>query len=217
MNVLNLALAAFYLCALAPPKIKLSMGPTFIENGKTATLPTCHVTGFPVPRITWSKLVGQTEPKPVKGGENGTLFFINVQRHHSGTYICTATNSLARITKTTQLSVMVVPRFIVKPPVVVSIILGKSSAVKCTATGSPMPSITWQRIGGALPASWTTQSNNSGGVLVVSKAKLTDNGRYKCIATSNPLKSETAFRIQVVRKSGESIIVISFFFVLFYS
>ena len=165
------------------------------------TLPTCHVTGFPVPTITWSKLHGQ-KPHSTVEGKGGTLTLTNVQRHHSGTYLCSATNSLATMMKTTQLSVMVVPEFTVKPSTIVRMLQGERFVLNCSATGSPAPSITWQRIGGALPVGWSARSSETGGALVVPSAQQTDAGRYKCVATSRPLKAETEFRVKV-RSRGE--------------
>ena len=38
------------------PSISLNPGPRYAIQGSTFTLPTCHVTGYPTPVVTWRKL-----------------------------------------------------------------------------------------------------------------------------------------------------------------
>lgn len=41
------------------PKVSLSFGPSYVEKNKNITLPTCHVTSYPLAVITWSKVYGE--------------------------------------------------------------------------------------------------------------------------------------------------------------
>ncbi|KAK3750143.1 hypothetical protein QZH41_004556 [Actinostola sp. cb2023] len=40
------------------PRLTLNRGPIYEKIGSDITLPTCHVTGHPKPKITWSKAIG---------------------------------------------------------------------------------------------------------------------------------------------------------------
>ena len=50
----NLSLLLFK----APPGIQLAQDPTHAKTGQNVTLPKRHVTGFPVPVVTWRKPAG---------------------------------------------------------------------------------------------------------------------------------------------------------------
>ena len=40
-------------------QVSLQPGPKFVTEGTDVTLPTCHVTGYPAPVVTWRKSIGQ--------------------------------------------------------------------------------------------------------------------------------------------------------------
>ncbi|XP_068754121.1 uncharacterized protein [Montipora capricornis] len=54
-NILGKKEKVARLVVQSQPKVYLSFGPSYVENGKNITLPVCHVTGFPSPVITWFK------------------------------------------------------------------------------------------------------------------------------------------------------------------
>ncbi|KAK3713151.1 hypothetical protein QZH41_010043 [Actinostola sp. cb2023] len=39
------------------PRVSLPVGPIYVEHRNNITLPTCHVTGDPKPKVTWSKVL----------------------------------------------------------------------------------------------------------------------------------------------------------------
>ena len=51
------------------PKISLWFGPHNIERANSITLPVCHVEGFPLPSITWTKV--QADIMPAKAVVKG--------------------------------------------------------------------------------------------------------------------------------------------------
>ena len=40
--------------------MSLHPGPYYVIEGSSVTLPTCHVTGYPAPVVTWRKLSGES-------------------------------------------------------------------------------------------------------------------------------------------------------------
>ena len=64
-------------------------------------------------------------------------------------------------------------------------LVGQSVTLSCSADGRPEPTITWSKIGSALPSV-------DGGDLLLSSVKLADSGTYTCIA-SNDFESAILF------------------------
>ena len=60
------------------PRVSLHPGPYHVIEGTNVTLPTCHVTGYPAPVVTWRKLSGQL-PQGRAQYNNTALQIINVR------------------------------------------------------------------------------------------------------------------------------------------
>ena len=132
------------------PRISIHPGPYHVIEGSTVTLPTCHVTGYPAPVVTWRKSSGQLPQGRVEYNNSG-LHISNVRKDDSDTYFCSAVNLLGRVERKTLLFVISLPSFIVKPPGKVVNGIGGSLTLNCSATGDPQPVISWKRQGSALP------------------------------------------------------------------
>ena len=66
--MLHTFLNDFYLSSkTGNPRVSLSFGPSYIEEGKNITLPVCHVTGFPQAMITWVKVYDNLEQSKYSG------------------------------------------------------------------------------------------------------------------------------------------------------
>lgn len=72
---------------------------------------------------------------------------------------------------------------------------GDSMRVQCIAHGSHPISFQWTRVGGAAMSSGAKITKE--GVLVISQLRVSDSGRYRCVATNNLGNSETFLTVTV--------------------
>ena len=98
----------------------------------------------------------------------------------------------------TSLIVNVVPQFTVKPPEKIELYHGQSVTLNCSADGHLVPSITWTRCKGDLPAD---RSKMEGGQLKINSLMAEDSGTYICSAQSEFVHVET--EVQMIVKTGE--------------
>ena len=162
------------------PRVSLHPGPYHVIEGSNVTLPTCYVTGYPAPVVTWRKSSGQLPQGRVQYN-NTALQISNVRKVDSDAYFCSAANILGKVERKTLLVVVSLPVFTVKPPGKVSVGIGTSLTLNCSATGDPRPVISWKRQGATLPVGRSHRTNDA---LVVSDLKQEDAGIYVCVATS---------------------------------
>ncbi|KAL9967879.1 hypothetical protein ACROYT_G026182 [Oculina patagonica] len=161
------------------PHVFLYPGPSYVTEGSNVTLPTCHVTGYPAPVVTWRKSSGQL-PQGRAQYNNSVLQISDVRKVDSDTYFCSAVNLLGNDERKTQLVVISLPVFIVKPPRKVFVPIGGSLTLNCSATGDPQPVISWKRQGAALPVG---RSHRTNGALILTDLREEDAGNYICVAT----------------------------------
>ena len=162
------------------PEVSLHPGPSYATEGRNFILPTCHVTGYPAPVVTWRKSSGQLPQGRVRYN-NSALQILHVRKDDLDTYFCSAANLLGSVEKKTLLVVVTLPRFTMKPPARVNAYSGDTLRLNCSATGDPQPVINWKKQGGQLPVGRSQQIN---GALVIRDLAVKDEGNYICVATS---------------------------------
>ena len=153
--------------------------------------------GFPPPKITWSKDRGSLPALAQQ--QDGQLKIINVRKQNSGLYNCEASNLLGLDVARTLLTVVVSPKFIIKPPEVLSITKGEDVSAVCRATGDPRPIVTWSKVNGELP---TGKSHVlADGTLKITSAAGEDAGKYICTASVMGIfKSQAQMQLDIKRK-----------------
>ena len=152
------------------------------------------MTGYPTPVISWRKSSGQLHQGRVKYN-NSALQILHVRKDDSDVYFCSASNLLGRVEKKTLLVVASLPRFIVKPPAKVVVLLRGTLRINCRASGDPKPVIRWKKQGGQLPVGRSQQINGS---LVIRDITMKDKGIYICVAASaGVLKAEAVTYTEV--------------------
>ena len=176
---MNIELNGFHLIAVHP-RVSLHPGPSHAIEGSNITLPTCHVTGYPAPVVTWRKLSGQL-PQGRTQYNNTALQISDVRKVDSDWYFCSAVNLLGNVEKKTLLVVISLPKFTIKPPTKVAARTGDTLTLNCSATGDPEPVISWKRQGATLPVGRSHRTNNA---LVIRDLQEEDAGNYFCVATS---------------------------------
>ena len=189
------------------PRVSLHPGPHHAIEGSSYTLPSCHVTGYPAPEVTWRKSSGPLPQGRVKY-YNSALQILHVRKDDSDLYFCSASNLLGSVEKKTLLVVVSPPRFIVKPPAKVFPGVGSTLILHCKATGDPQPVISWKKQDGQLPAGRSHQLIN--GTLVIRDITMNDRGIYKCIAPyARVLKTEAVTYTEVQKGINLSITYIT--------
>ena len=157
------------------------------------------MTGYPKPKITWSKSPGHLPVKRVNN-MNGKLTMTNVKRSDSGLYSCRASNKLGLHVA----MVMVVTHlieFIKRPPSQVNSLAGQTIKIDCSVKGVPQPVVTWRREGGQMPVA-SVQTRD--GSLIMKNVAVKDSGTYVCSAkTHTSLKGVEATTRLVVKAKGK--------------
>ena len=136
--------------------------------------------GYPAPVVTWRKLFGQLPQARVQYN-NSVLQISDVRKSDSETYVCSAVNLLGNVERKTQLVVISLPVFTVKPPGKVLAATGYTLTLNCSAAGEPRPVISWKRQGAALPVGRSHSTNDA---LLIRDFRAGDAGIYICVATS---------------------------------
>ena len=178
------------------PQVSLNPGPRFVTVGSDVTLPTCQVIGYPAPVVTWRKSIGQL-PKGRAHHNNSVLQISDVRKIESDWYFCSAVNLLGNVERKTQLVVVSLPVFTVKPPGKVFAVTGDTVTLNCSATGDPQPVISWKRQGAALPVGRSHRTNDA---VIIRDMREEDAGNYICVATSAGVFDVEAISYVEVRK-----------------
>ena len=140
------------------PRISLKPGPRYAMQGSTFTLPTCHVTEYPTPVVTWRKSSRHLPQGRVRYNNSVYKF----HKFAKKTWICTPAQQKTLQEKLeTMLVVVSLPRFTSKPPSKIVSILNSRTAVRlnCRATGDPQPIISWRKQVGQLPVGRSQRIN----------------------------------------------------------
>jgi len=172
-----------------------------VTEGSNVTLPTCHVTGYPAPVVTWRKSSGQL-PQERAHYNNSVLQIFDVRKSDSDWYFCSAVNLLGNVERKTLLVVISFPVFTVKPREKVFAATGDSLTLNCSATGDPRPVISWKRQGAALPVG---RSHRTEKALSITDLRKEDAGNYICLATSAgvfDIEAKSDVRVDEPRASG---------------
>ncbi|XP_036834633.1 hemicentin-1 isoform X2 [Oncorhynchus mykiss] len=159
----------------------------------------CTASGVPEPMLHWSK-DGMKLPMEGNGYSilsSGAIEITSSELSHSGRYSCVAKNAAGSAHRHVQLTVQEVPVIQVHPSTM-DVIVNNPITLPCRATGSPLPTITWQKEGINIPSTGVFTVLPNGG-LQISRAAVVDSGTYMCVA-QNPAGTalgKTKLRVQV--------------------
>ncbi|CAF0852080.1 unnamed protein product [Adineta ricciae] len=128
-----------------PPIVTVESSEIIGIVNKPITL-SCHVDGYPLPFIYWTKSGRSIDTQPgFQILNNGSLRIHHLQVQHTGYYLCWAENLVRRTHAQIRLEVQV-------PPSIDQIerhytgIIGQSVKLSCQANGIPIPVIIWHGI-----------------------------------------------------------------------
>ncbi|XP_061517337.1 cell adhesion molecule Dscam2 isoform X10 [Anopheles gambiae] len=159
----------------------------------STTSVTCAVAkGDPPIEINWlfngSKLFTSDGILITKSGQKISFLSIeSVQARHAGNYTCVARNRAGFAEHTSELKVMVPPRWILEPTDK-AFAQGSNAKVECKADGFPKPQVTWKKAVGDTPGEYKDlRSNDSSirveeGSLFIQNIQKSNEGYYLCEA-----------------------------------
>ena len=134
--------------------------------------------------------------------KDGQLSVINAQKKDSGLYKCKATNPLGEDSAVTQLVVVEVPHFTVRPPSQLEVETIQNVTVRCQATGDPQPKVTWTKESGELPVRRSEVGVD--GTLKIWNPVEEDSGIYTCVASSKVFfKAFSVMKLTVTKGKEE--------------
>ncbi|XP_068563703.1 hemicentin-1 [Cebidichthys violaceus] len=160
----------------------------------------CTASGVPAPTIHWTK-DGMKLTKEGQGYSilpTGPVEIPSAQLSHAGRYSCTAKNAAGSTHRHVQLTVQELP-VIQSHPSILDVILNNPITLPCRTTGSPRPTITWQKEGINIPTAGGSFTVLPNGGLQINKVSVSDSGTYICVA-QNPAGTalgKTKLRVQV--------------------
>ncbi|XP_040860487.1 muscle, skeletal receptor tyrosine-protein kinase isoform X2 [Ochotona curzoniae] len=165
-----------------------------IIEGLKAVLP-CTTMGNPKPSVSWIKGDNALrENSRIAVLESGSLRIHNVQKEDAGQYRCVAKNSLGTAySKLVKLEVeeesepdqdMKVFARILRAPESHNATFGSLVTLRCTATGIPVPTITWMENGNAVSSGSIQESVKDRVIDSRLQLFITKPGLYTCIATN---------------------------------
>ncbi|XP_032238593.1 protogenin isoform X2 [Nematostella vectensis] len=160
-------------------------------EGTTARF-SCKVKkAYPAPSISWEhngQVIVPSKRHVVL--PNGALQIHNVQQVDQGTYQCVASN-IARIRRSNTATLTVQqaksskqPNFTTIPSNT-SVISGEEAVLECIATGVPVPTVQWKKVGGADRAYDYSLAKPGGCNLRIRSASPKDGGEYMCIVSAS--------------------------------
>uniref|UniRef100_A0A8D2KTM3 Hemicentin 1 n=1 Tax=Varanus komodoensis TaxID=61221 RepID=A0A8D2KTM3_VARKO len=201
-NIAGVAEKSFQVDVYVPPVIEGD--PETIQNKQVVTgsslVLECNAAGNPPPLLTWLK-----DGVPVKVSDNlhivsggRKLEILNAGEADRGQYVCVATSIAGEKEIKYDVEILVPPNmeggndssdYIV--------ILHSPLELDCPATGVPLPTITWLKNGQPIEGGVGYKLLLNGHKLLLSRADVSDTGRYQCIATNKAGDNKREFDVTV--------------------
>ncbi|NXY61032.1 HMCN1 protein, partial [Callaeas wilsoni] len=150
----------------------------------------CESSGIPPPSLTWKKNGSPVVPEPsgrvrvLSGGRQ--LQVAVADRSDTASYTCIASNVAGSATKEYNLQVYTRPTISNSGPhpSEVTVTQGSEMSLECEAQGIPEPAVMWLKDGQALSSGRDVAVLARGRVLRLERARVSDTGRYVCVATN---------------------------------
>ncbi|XP_051663785.1 hemicentin-2 [Manacus candei] len=183
----------------APPQLWIGDGESHLTAVANTSLRIhCHAMGTPPPQIQWLKdghPLGEQD-NVVVSEDDGTLLITRVGLGHEGLYACQGSNGAGVAQAEVQVLVHVPPN-IEPSPVDLAVPENGTASLECLASGLPAPHITWYKGHEELLAGPGQTLSRDGKRLEFQRARLSDAGRYRCVASNVAGVAELWYSLQV--------------------
>ncbi|KAM7423164.1 hypothetical protein PAMA_010948 [Pampus argenteus] len=164
---------------LTPPGVRSE---TQLVKGEDLKLE-CIAEGLPTPQVEWVKM-GHQLPIKAKIESHGKLLIVpRVEQEDGGKYMCKAKNALGEVMHYFTVTVEEPPEWVFEPESQLSMI-GSEVLIKCSASGTPEPSITWRVNGVPLQEAPAANRKVFDDTIVLHNAKASDSAVYQCEASN---------------------------------
>uniref|UniRef100_A0A8C5PHI7 Ig-like domain-containing protein n=1 Tax=Leptobrachium leishanense TaxID=445787 RepID=A0A8C5PHI7_9ANUR len=166
----------------------LPSGPIRVKVGESISLE-CMGIGDPRPLVSWRRTGARQDLKQqnlVPIDSFLSVQILSARPEDAGSYTCVGHNPAGSTLAHVEIHVdgslpsHNVPKVTTDEPVLI-VLSGEKATLRCSATGSPTPTITWSKLRAPLP--WQHQVVNN--TLIIPKVAQQDSGQYICNA-SNP-------------------------------
>ncbi|KAM8788637.1 basement membrane-specific heparan sulfate proteoglycan core protein isoform 12-T12 [Rhynchonycteris naso] len=200
-NAYGVAQSVVNLSVHGPPTVSvLPEGPVRVQVGKTLSLE-CVSAGEPRSSARWTRIGTPTNLEQQMFGfvDSHTILQItSAKPSDAGTYVCLAQNALGTAQKRVEVIVDTGDATPGAPQVQVeevelTVEAGHTATLRCSATGSPTPTIHWSKLRSPLP--W--QHKLEGDTLIIPRVAQQDSGQYICNATSPVGHAEATILLHV--------------------
>ncbi|XP_012372192.1 hemicentin-2 [Octodon degus] len=150
----------------------------------------CVGAGTPTPSLRWWK------DGVALATSGGTLQIKKVDLRDEGIYTCTAT-SLAGESKRDVVVKVLVPPNIEPGPINQAVLENASMTLECLASGVPPPEVSWFKGHQPISAQTGVMVSADGRSLHIERARLSDAGSYRCVASNVAGSTELQYGLRV--------------------
>ncbi|XP_038063967.1 hemicentin-1-like isoform X2 [Patiria miniata] len=179
------------------PTINMPTHHKLATPGALSTFLHCPSTGIPPPMFTWFKDGYDLSAMSfITAHSNGTLEILSVQIIDKGVYTCVATNPAGNDTAFITLDVGARPT-ILTIPADIGVQYGQNVTMTCMARGTPLPVVTWRRVGGVPIDNNPRFLVQSNGNLIIRDINIDDAGTYVCEAINEHGRDEVSAQIRI--------------------
>ncbi|MED6274712.1 Hemicentin-1, partial [Characodon lateralis] len=161
----------------------------------------CESSGIPPPNLTWMKDGNALQPdqrlRVLSGGRQ--LQISSAEKTDTGSYSCTASSAAGTTSKEYSLQVYVRPSITDSEDDTndVTVTNGGDVMLHCAAEGIPRPAVTWLKDGRPIEDQHGAKILNEGRLLQIKDAKVSDTGRYTCIAVNAAGQADSKHDVSV--------------------
>ncbi|XP_064420214.1 hemicentin-2 [Latimeria chalumnae] len=166
----------------------------------------CQAVAYPTPKVTWLKdgVPFQTAQniRLLPGGHG--LQIVNAQEEDAGRYSCVVTNEAGEAIKDYELKVFIPPQFAGDDQLhsgfrttEVKTKINSTLTLQCEFRADPSPTLRWYKDGQLLEGSDHLHITDGGWILMIRNTRVTDTGRYTCVATNVAGEGERDFDVNI--------------------